>query len=1752
MPAASPGDPSTWVPPPSRLHVPATASDVEPSVETSPQTLPLSQLSWENFERLCLRLLELDAEPIHVSVHGRDPIATERVVRRYGIHGQAQQGIDIFARNLLPLGEASQSRPYVCLQARRIAQVNPSGLRKSVAEFRAGNWSHASRKFIFATRASMASVTLTDEIEKLALQLVTESIEFAVWDQEDISSRLKEHPELVDDFFGREWAKRFCGDSAARKLGTRLDVQDVNRLRAALTNIYRATFGVADSGVIAFRFGSVPAIGLQDRFVTPDLVSTTQQAAALAHSIEGMDAFDDPDGRGMADDAQELLSAAATLSTRVPAEDEWLARRSGPKRWREESPEVAERLPADQLIGTQLRQVIVGEPGAGKSTLLRYLVLDLLSETPRWHAVAERWGRRLPVWLPFHFFTQRVDGQTGAAASVVEALRAWLEQHDSGHIWSLVKAALDDSRLLLVVDGLDEWTSDSAGKYALAALQTFAEARKTPMIASTRPYGLARLPLGAGWNYSRIALLTPDQQRQLASHYFGTQTDSESDSSSPNVIDRLVGDFLAQVHNEPDLRSLSGVPLFLVLLVGLRLSSAAQLPSGRFEVFERAVGLLVSDHPAQRRSAAAVTESSPKLSDRQLRTVLSHVAFATQTRGHFSALSEADLQRDFADALGDPDGLAMEPGPAASTADQLLNVAESDLGILVRRGPRELGFLHRGLQEQLAAEYVADRLALPDVRELFRQRIGDPRWREVLLAVMCRLNRPAELRVLVELIEAHVDESPTGLRARELLAEAVFGPCSLPSGDVRRAALDIIEAIETHPYGPHRARLLDSVLIGIRDTSTEGIVGDCLKRWTLLIQEPSPQLVREIAAIPPTAAPAERVRRLLVRALCNPVSGVAYTSAAAIAKRALTTEADRDMERDFFRAALLRILGNPPSALAASAALLSLAAAWRDDPKVVDALEEARTHIEPSIRVIALGDAVGVLSPSVGLELPTPDHDAVPINDGEREWLLEQLCGFTPLDSHVGLLLATISEALRGQGSVLDAIVADLKTDTKGPRRYNNIDLVWPVILRTFADDARVVDIICDQLASAESSPFKIHLRHIGGQDLAAAYPPESRGHEQIAAAIEQRLASFDDINDMELYGLAATDRGPMMKDALLRDLDTSSMPHWAADALTRYFPDDIEAQEALRATLTGEPVRASKIANVASRVLSGTEAVSCLIDALRNLRSIDNDSSARYDIVVLALAHAVQERRDSLEPDLESLAVEILGLVPVDHSRLHGYSRHEIVASLYPSEASKQALTELMHDSGYPIEPYLRAFRFETPQIERLFNKASTVLSPLPAPLRARICQSLAERRSAPKLVMELSEHWADEVADINKSVASLAYHSALRDARNDGRINDEEWNAAVKRLGVQASCYGPDHQARRRAAWVGLCVCADWSALSRLVETIGEPDPVGVSLTDELRGPDHILLNQVASCWQKLRSEFGDTLLQRLSGISNWETENQVWDALALVANQNATLEQELEHKVADEPDLLQQDGVLAWYVTRRSSNIEAVAEILVSRLGDGSERIPGVATILLAEPERIGLRREALRSRLEDCFRGERGHRFDSALGALALLDRDHPRVRDAWREFSAITDDEELHARQGTFTSTYLAVTYEMAQGQRILRHLAKLASSVEWHFDEMLGFHIRNRLRRDETLAGEFRNAMTDPETPEAHAALIMSLVASALGVDADFQSEIERRLMALENFAISPFVRDRTLSATLPVRSVLMRITDGANNVPST
>ena len=105
-----------------------------------------------------------------------------------------------------------------------------------------------------------------------------------------------------------------------------------------------------------------------------------------------------------------------------------------------------------------------------------------------------------------------------------DIIQAWLHLWSEDRLWPLFEKALNDERLLLMVDGLDEYRSEDSARNALAQLQVFAEQRNCRVIATARPAGYDRLGVQrTGWSATYLAELTLAQQEQYALRWFAHQ-----------------------------------------------------------------------------------------------------------------------------------------------------------------------------------------------------------------------------------------------------------------------------------------------------------------------------------------------------------------------------------------------------------------------------------------------------------------------------------------------------------------------------------------------------------------------------------------------------------------------------------------------------------------------------------------------------------------------------------------------------------------------------------------------------------------------------------------------------------------------------------------------------------------------------------------------------------------------------------------------------------------------------------------------------------------------------------------------------------------------------------------------------------------------------------------------------------------------------------------------------------------------------
>lgn len=168
---------------------------------------------------------------------------------------------------------------YEVWQSKRYESFSAAKIKNAVDTFVNGAWCATSDTLVLCVRAPLRDTKLQDEIERQSQWLRSLNIELETLDAEGFSARLKDYPEIVDDFFGRTWVQAFCGGNVADNLQDRLEPAEAAELRRALGDLYRGHFEVWDSGghlPTSSLDGSHRRLPLGDRYVEPELLESTR------------------------------------------------------------------------------------------------------------------------------------------------------------------------------------------------------------------------------------------------------------------------------------------------------------------------------------------------------------------------------------------------------------------------------------------------------------------------------------------------------------------------------------------------------------------------------------------------------------------------------------------------------------------------------------------------------------------------------------------------------------------------------------------------------------------------------------------------------------------------------------------------------------------------------------------------------------------------------------------------------------------------------------------------------------------------------------------------------------------------------------------------------------------------------------------------------------------------------------------------------------------------------------------------------------------------------------------------------------------------------------------------------------------------------------------------------------------------------------------------------------------------------------
>jgi len=1396
----------------------------------------VGQLTPENAERLFTRLLETEAHIEHATL--------------FGLPGQAQAGIDVYARTTPSLGAGAEAgKGFVALQSRRVKGLTPASITSAVTDFLAGEWADRCSRFYYATSSSLRDTKLDAAVRNAHDTLAEKRIGFEPWGAEEISSRLRDHPRLVDDFFGRAWVAAFCGEDRAAELSRRITPDRARAARAALGGLYRAAFRAqgASPTVTGAHVRGLPYLILDTQPVPED-------TRARATTVEP----EQSEPPMLVQPPEEYAGTPRMRRRRIrrPA-------RQDPVRSADAD---RARTPVDVWTESARLQLLVGAPGSGKSSFLMFTAADILAAEPQSAALQRAHGGDLPLWLPFGFLCRHLQGST--TNSVVSAIQAWVTQHGGPSAWDLTQPALDDERAILLVDGVDEWNDPASAEYALGLIESFLSQRRIGAILTARPYAVDRLNWVEPWAKAVLAPLTHAQQVDLVTRVlFESDTINEEISSGPHAES-----FLAELSQVPALGPLLSTPLFLGLLA--RSWRGESLPPQRFQLFSALVQLLVDKHPQMRRRASSAAGS--EFSTVDMLTVLRGVAYQTRLEGGSAILPRQEMERRFREELRRDDGLAYPAADAARVATAVLSQAEDEYGLLVPQGVGMVGFLHRVLLDQLAGEHMA---TLPPDEQAFAltARTGDPTWRDVLIAgIAAQVNAHVNASLLSRLIE-HPDVDPVD--RYELVAEAIAADVAITAQAQSRWVKEIIDRVDEHVDTAHRTRLIASLVSMTKHAALRPLLLTTFSRWfNAAHPEPtSPLWMLRDASVAET-----RVLPALKWGLRHEDEAVQLNAAHAIAIRYAGDEA--------VGACIETSVREGANAIDQAFALLCLGTGWPDWPELPALLEWARAQITPELRVCALH-----------LMREAADGQFDHLSAADKQWFggFLRLEGLRPREHWKDLAIPFVQHAVSGQN---DAVRFVLETLSDNGRNGGDRSIAWLLACTTFSDDDAIKNWVAGELEHPDRNGLLLH-----NLDLIPESWRADPAFAHSAAATIREDASKLPFKDgvIALSELLPDDEA---LDILLPAMD-SWRPVRVGALLLRRFGDRREVRAVFEERLHGLD-SAAPLAPLALEALGVAEGFRVLVALLRS--PADEGNGEARVVVAMAVADAwarfentpedpefaaILREHDPDELARRCTAVGTSQLTWHVDSIISAWPAHEaVVAFALQALQRPRYITSGVHDPAPPA--IVRAYGHRGDATANMMMDAVLdQLAYLPPQLREVLVDALTRSDLTPATLRDfrLLGNWNQDPDVWVQRTALTGLIRRVERYRISPTAQHTQTQEATGWLRAQVRAelcgYGPDLEDRRQTGWVGMLLLGDLGLHDGLLETVGEPTRPGVHLRHLFGGVDRELVDLLNANWDEVATHFGNDIFTLLSASNARDARDARENARAAVLGQLGT---------------------------------------------------------------------------------------------------------------------------------------------------------------------------------------------------------------------------------------------------------------------
>ncbi|MFB6849755.1 NACHT domain-containing protein [Streptomyces sp. NPDC056373] len=365
------------------------------------------------------------------------------------------------------------------------------------------------------------------------------------------------------------------------------------------------------------------------------------------------------------------------------------------------------RLPAEEALGSHDRVMLRGDAGSGKTTLVQWLAVTASRDTAR-----------IPFVLPLRTLIRL--GALPAPSAFLTAVGCPLAPPEG---WA--ERVLDAGRGLVLVDGLDEIPAAERHRtrdWLLALIHAFPG---NHWLLTSRPTAVR--PDWLATEGFRELTLAPMRRADVTTFVHRWHAAARAPEYETRLLDAL--------HTKRDLARLATNPLMCGLICALHRERRGYLPTGRKELYDAALGMLLARRDRERGMGAV---DGAELGEEAQLELLQRLAYALVLSGR----TEMDLETAEGIVTRCLPAIARVPGRRDSA--DVLHTLMLRSGLLRQPAEGVVDFVHRTFQDYLGARYAVEEGHL----DVLAGHAGDALWEDVIRMAVAHA-RPRERAMLL-------------------------------------------------------------------------------------------------------------------------------------------------------------------------------------------------------------------------------------------------------------------------------------------------------------------------------------------------------------------------------------------------------------------------------------------------------------------------------------------------------------------------------------------------------------------------------------------------------------------------------------------------------------------------------------------------------------------------------------------------------------------------------------------------------------------------------------------------------------------------------------------------------------------------------------------------------------------------------------------------------------------------------------------